>query len=222
MLVRAILSQVEFLNGIQGVIFDCDGVLVDSRDANRMYYNKVREKLGMLSITPEEEEYVHCHSVTQSIAHIVPVEHLAEAEAARKSINYKELFEYTFLQEGLVPLLTTLRDMGYLLGVNTNRTDSMEDLLEFFELTHFFSPVITAGKVGHPKPSPEGVSMILREWELPRGAVSYIGDSILDERTARAAGVDFWAYKNPKLTARVHVNDFDILRECFVRGCKNP
>lgn len=218
MLVSDTMPQVEFLSSIKGVIFDCDGVLVDSRDANRMYYNMVREKLGMLPITPEEEDYVHCHSVVESIAHIVPLEHLAEAEAARKSINYHELFEYTFLEEGLVPLLTALRDMGYMLGVNTNRTDSMEDLLEFFELTHFFSPVITAAKVSHPKPNPEGVSKILRHWELPRQEVAYIGDSILDERTARAAGVDFWAYKNIKLTAKVHVDDFDNLRQCFVQG----
>lgn len=209
------LSPPDFLKDIKGLIFDCDGVLVDSRDANRMYYNMVRQKLGMLAITPEEEEYVHAHAVLESLARIVPPERLAEAEAARKSIRPQDMLPYTFLEPGLTHLLTVLRDMGILLAVNTNRTDSMELLLETFNLEHFFSPVITAAKVSHPKPNPEGVSKILRQWDLKRQQVAYLGDTDLDERTARAGGVFFWAYKNQKLTAQVHVLDYDSLRQCF-------
>lgn len=210
-------SSFEFLKGIRGLIFDCDGVLVDSKDANRMYYNMVRAKLGMLPITPEEEDFVHAHAVSASIGHIIPVERLAEAEAARREIDVTELFEFTYLQPGLTDLLDTLRDMGYRLGVNTNRTDSMEALLENFDLTEFFHPVITAAKVGHPKPNPEGVHKILREWGMTRQQVAYIGDSLVDEQTARAAGVAFWAYCNPRLAAHAHVSDFENLLECFAR-----
>ena len=53
-------SPPEFLARLSGVIFDCDGVLVDSRDANRMYYNLIREGIGMLPITPEEEDTCIC------------------------------------------------------------------------------------------------------------------------------------------------------------------
>lgn len=201
--------------GIKGVIFDCDGVLVDSKDSNRMFYNFIRQKLGMLPITPEEEEFVHANAVLISIAHIVPPERLAEAEAARKEIDYSDLLPFTFLEPGLVGLLDSLRDRGLRLGVNTNRTDSMGMLLESFELTEYFSPVVTAGTVKHPKPNPEGVHRILREWNLSRQEVAFIGDSQVDEATARAAGVTFWAYKNPRLAAHLHVDDFEALREGF-------
>lgn len=205
----------EITQGVKGLIFDCDGVLVDSKDANRMYYNLVRQKLGMLPMTPDEENYVHAHAVAASIAHIVPANRLEEAEAARKEIEFAQMLEYTYLEPGLVELLTVLKDRGYRLGVNTNRTDSMEMLLETFDLTHFFEPVITAGKVSHPKPNPEGVHRILREWDLTRHQVAYIGDSGVDEQTARAAGVNFWAYKNPMLAARLHVNSFESLLGLF-------
>ena len=208
-----------FLDGVKGVIFDCDGVLVDSKVANRMYYNTVRTKLGLLPMTPDEEEFVHAHAVTVSIAHIIPVERLAEAEEARREIDYEQdIMPFTFLEEGLVDLLSTLRDLGFLLAVNTNRTDSMEMLLETFDLTEYFSPVITAAKVSHPKPNPEGVHHILRDWSFTRHQVAYIGDSSVDELTARAAGVSFWAYKNPKLTAKLHVGSYDRLRKCFLHG----
>ena len=216
-LTSTLADEAEF-TGLKGLIFDCDGVLVDSRDANRMYYNMVRAHLGMLSMTPEEEEYVHMHAVLESIAHIVPRERMAEAEAFRKTISYRDMFGYTFLEPGLEQLLTLLRDKGYRLGVNTNRTDSMEALLDEFGLAHFFSPVITAAKVSHPKPNPEGVSKILRAWDVTRHEVAYLGDSTLDEQTARAAGVRFWAYKNPSLKAPVHVTDFDSLRLCLVKA----
>jgi HAD superfamily hydrolase (TIGR01549 family) len=211
----SLLASNDFLAEVKGLIFDCDGVLVDSRDANRMYYNLIREKLGMLSMTPEEEDYVHAHSVMESVARIVPVQRLAEAEEARKTIRYQDLFAYTFLEPGLVHLLTVLRDMGIKLAVNTNRTDSMELLLETFDLAHFFNPVMTSAKVSHPKPNPEGVTKILRQWGMTRSQVAYVGDTELDERTARAAGVAFWAYKSPSLLAKVHVTDFDCLRRSF-------
>lgn len=212
------LAGSEPFQGLKGLIFDCDGVLVNSLDANRMYYNRIREHLGMLSMTPEEEQYVHMHAVLESVAHIVPRERLAEAEAFRKTISYRDMFEYTFLEPGIEHFLTDLRDQGYLLAVNTNRTDSMEALLEEFELTRFFFPVITSAKVSHPKPNPEGVSKILRAWDVSRHEVAYLGDSTLDERTARAAGVRFWAYKNTKLSAHVHVTDFDSLRLCLQKA----
>lgn len=206
-----------FLEGVKGLIFDCDGVLVDSKDANRMYYNTVRKKLGMLPMTPEEEDFVHAHAVLASIAHIVPRERLAEAEEARKEIDYRQdIMPFSTLEAGLVPFLSTARDMGYRLAVNTNRTDSMEMLLETFELEHFFWPVITAAKVSHPKPNPEGVHRILRDWNLTRHQVAYIGDTSVDELTARAAGVAFWSFKNSSLKASLHVDGFEALRRCFL------
>ncbi|MFP5239935.1 MAG: HAD family hydrolase [Acidobacteriota bacterium] len=206
----------ELLKGIHGFIFDCDGVLVESKDANRMYYNTVRETIGMLPMTPEEEDYVHAHAVIPSMQRIIPPEKMAEAEAVRRRIKFTDMLPYTTLQPGLVELLATLREFGFKLSVNTNRTDSMEMLLETFELTEFFDPVITAAKVKHPKPNPEGVHAILRHWGVTRQQVAYIGDTGVDEQTARAAGVSFWAFRNPGLKAALHVEDYEPLRRWVV------
>jgi len=216
-----LLAEADSVSRVKGVIFDCDGVLVDSMDANRMYYNLIRAKLGMLPMTPQEEEFVHAHAVIASIAHIVPVERLGEADAARREIDYSQMMACTYLQEGLLQFLDVLCDLGIRLAVNTNRTDSMHELLETFGLTRYFDPVITVKDVSHPKPNPEGMHKILRAWGVSRFEVVYIGDTIVDEQTARAAGVPFFAYKNPKLATLRHVASFDALRGLFQENLGN-
>ncbi len=210
------------LSVIRGVVFDCDGVLVDSRDANRMYYNLIRERLGLLSMTPEEEDYVHAHSVIQSLARVIPPERLEEAHAVRRAFDYRDILPYVYLEPGLRELLVLLRQKNVRMGVLTNRTDTMDLILETFDLGLFFSPVITAGRLSHPKPSPEGLHRIMTTWGLDRSQVAYLGDSALDERSARAAGVAFWAYKNPALLAAMHVPDYEKLRLCLRKALPDP
>jgi HAD superfamily hydrolase (TIGR01549 family) len=201
---------------VRGLIFDCDGVILDSRDANRMYYSIIRERMGMLPITPEEEDYVHSHSVMESLARVIPRERLDEANEQRKHFDYREILPYLYLHEGLVPFLETLQENGVRMAVNTNRTDTMEMMLDIFELRRFFAPVITAARVSHPKPNPEGVHKILAHWNLRGPEVAYLGDSRLDEQTARAAGVPFWAFQNLSLVAALHIPNFEILRSCWL------
>jgi HAD superfamily hydrolase (TIGR01549 family) len=209
------LSPPEFARRVRGLIFDCDGVLVNSRDANRMYYNLIRQRLGMLPITPEEEEYVHSHSVVECLIRIIPPERLDEAQEVRRRLDYADVLPYIYLEDGLVSLLELLRRRGVRMAVHTNRTNTIERLLRHFDIDRFFAPIIGAGSLSHPKPNPEGVHRILQSWELPGDQVAYIGDSALDERTARAAGIQFWAYKNPGLLAAMYIQDFDALGACL-------
>lgn len=209
------LSPPAFLRQLQGIIFDCDGVLVDSRDSNRMFYNLIRLKMGLLPISPEEEDYVHVHSVRESLARIVPADRLDEAETVRRNLDYAEIFPYIFLEDDLESFLAMLLRQGIRMAVHTNRTNTIERLLRHFEIDRFFWPVIGAGSLSHPKPNPEGVHRILRAWGLPKDRVAYIGDSALDERSARAAGIRFWSYKNPALLASMYVPDFASLQACL-------
>ena len=52
------------------IVFDCDGVLFDSREANRRYYNSLRERFGHPPMDEEELEYVHTHNAQLSTRHI--------------------------------------------------------------------------------------------------------------------------------------------------------
>jgi phosphoglycolate phosphatase len=211
------LLDKEFFAGIRGFIFDCDGVLVDSMAANMAYYNIFREHFGLPPMSREEELYVHSASNQESLDRILPAEFRAEAEEFRKTLDYRMVLPWLQLETGLTELLTWLSGKGFHMGVNTNRTNTMDMLLEHFGLSGIFDPVIQASCVSRPKPSPEGVLAILDGWRMLPGEAVFIGDSHVDEQTARAAGVRFWAYRNESLLAELHLSDYAELSACLKR-----
>lgn len=208
-----------------GLIFDCDGVLFDSYGSNVSYYNAIKAGLGLPPMTPDEEYVVHVSTVFESIAYIVPRERLEEALQVRQRLDYNQVaLPHLVPEPGLVELLLWLKSQGVRMAVSTNRTTTMEAVLDHFGLAHFFFPVMTAAKV-RAKPLPDAVFKILESWRLSPDEVAFIGDSAVDMRTARAAGVPFWSYKNFNLAARVHVPCFwkmrRVLQQAFV-GLSNP
>ncbi|HCF05895.1 MAG: Haloacid dehalogenase domain protein hydrolase [Desulfomicrobiaceae bacterium] len=200
---------------VQGVVFDCDGVLFDSRDVNRAYYNFILERLGLPPMSPEAEEYAYMHTVDAVLAYLVPAHLLPQAKALQGHMTYGDFLDRMIPAPGVHDVLEALHGWGIRLAVNTNRKNSMEMVLERFGMAHLFAPVMTAAKVTRPKPDPEGLYRILAYWDMAPEQVAYVGDSEVDAATAAAAGVPLWAYRNPELPAKLHVDSFADLRHWF-------
>jgi HAD superfamily hydrolase (TIGR01509 family) len=93
----------------------------------------------------------------------------------------------------------------------------MDRLLREFGLADRFDLVVTSLDVERPKPFPDPLFKILSRFRVePRQAV-FVGDSEVDEATARAAGVPFIAYRNPALEASWHIESLKDL-EGFLQG----
>jgi phosphoglycolate phosphatase-like HAD superfamily hydrolase len=212
------LSRRFDLRRIRGVVFDCDGVLFDSRDVNRHYYNHILNALGLASMSREDEEYAFMHTVDMAMARIIPADLMPKAAQVQGHMTYDDFIDRMVPEPGLFELLHTLEKLGVRMAVNTNRKNSMEKVLERFDLTRFFHPVMTAAKVARPKPDPEGLRRIVEAWGLPAQEMSYLGDSSVDQETTNRAGVPFWAYRNPDLRAQLHVDSFHELRQWFETG----
>ncbi|MDL2285178.1 HAD family hydrolase [Desulfovibrio sp. OttesenSCG-928-F07] len=201
------------LTELRGLIFDCDGVLLNSRTANMHFYNTLRKKAGMPPLTAQEEEFVHMSTYEQALNHI-----FKGAERAKVSGFVEEMadnFDYFNLlevEDGLIAMLTWLKQNKIKLAICTNRLSPLEPLLERFGLEGFFNPLQTASSA-QPKPSPEGLQNILNAWHLKQGAVAYIGDSKVDEAASAAAQIPFWAFKNPTLSANLHITSFTELHD---------
>src|SRR5512139_1127172 len=51
------------MRGIAGIVFDCDGVLFESRAANLAYYNTILEAFGEAPVDPDDSPRAHlCHT----------------------------------------------------------------------------------------------------------------------------------------------------------------
>lgn len=191
------------------VIFDCDGVMFDSRQANEAYYNHILSHFGKPKMTTQQRQFVHMHTASQSVAHIFKDDSRAEAaEAYRKQMSYFPFISKMLREPYLKRLLAYLRP-SYKTAIATNRSDTMGRVLEEHGLKGDFDLVVSCLDVEHPKPAPDALFKILDHFSLSAQEAVYIGDSEIDERTAKAAGVPFIAYKNRKLSADRHIEHFD-------------
>ncbi len=192
------------------IIFDCDGVMFDSRDANREYYNHLLAHFGRPVMDEEELTYVHMHDVNKSIKHIfknASNKDLARVESYRRQLDYTPFFHFMRMEEDLLQFLDYAKSR-YDLAISTNRTTTMSPLLREFKLQGYFGKVMTADNARRPKPAPDALIEILEHFSCRPDQAIYIGDSIIDRQHTEAAGMLLIAYKSPLLPAEFHVSNF--------------
>ncbi len=199
------------------VIYDCDGVLFDSLEANTKLYNDLCAMVGRGPLREDEMKYVHTHTVFEAIHFIFGKENGLEKKALdilkQKEINLKNYIDYLKMEPHLVEALEKLKEKGMLRAINTNRTTSMKYIMERFNLWPYFEMVVTALDVEHPKPHPESIEKIIRELRLKKEEAVFIGDSEVDQQTARSSGIKFIAYKNKDIGNDALIEDhLDVIK----------
>lgn len=191
---------------IMAVVFDCDGVLFDSRQANRNFYDHIRGRFGLPPMPEEDVTYVHMHTADESIRYVLrDTPHVEAALAYRWEVDYTPFIRDMILEPDLKEVLACL-GCDTALAVATNRSNTIDHVLERHGLTPFFDMVVSSLDVEHPKPHPESLIRILETLEIGRENALYVGDSSVDAETAAAAGVSFVAYRNKDLPADYHAS----------------
>jgi len=191
---------------ISAVIFDCDGVLFDSRQANTNFYNRLLSDFGLPLMTEEEISYVHMHTACESVQYIFRNYPFKEAaQKQRLKMDYSPFIKDMIIEPGLKKLLKILKP-GFALAIATNRSNTIGEVLEYNGLAEFFEVVISSLDVQRPKPNPESLFKILDFFKISPDESIYIGDSVVDYETADAADVPFISYKNRQLKAAYHLD----------------
>jgi HAD superfamily hydrolase (TIGR01509 family) len=187
---------------LKGVIYDCDGVLFDSIEANMRLYNDLCSAVGRTPLKEEEIKYVHSHTVYEALHFIFGQENGLEKRASEslKQIDWREYIVYLKMEPYLLQILNLLKATGILRAINTNRTTSMKHIMERFHLWPFFDMVVTALDVKNPKPHPESIEKIIQKFNLNKEEAVFIGDSEVDQQTAKSSGIKFIAYKNREIS----------------------
>ena len=120
---------------------------------------------------------------------------------------------YLRMEPHLLQALESLKEKGILRAINTNRTTSMKYIMERFNLWPYFEMVVTALDVKNPKPHPESIEKIIQELNLNKEEAVFVGDSDVDQQTAKSSGIKFIAYKNRDIQNDAYIEDhLDVLK----------
>src|SRR4030066_1942160 len=178
---------------IRCVIYDCDGVLFDSIEANMRLYNDLCASVGRSPLREQEIQYVHTHTVYEAIHFIFGKGDELEKKAleALKQIDLRNYIVYLKMEPHLFQALNRLKENGILRAINTNRTTSMKHIMDRFDLWPFFVMVVTALDVKHPKPHPESIEKIVQKFNLNKEETVFVGDSEVDQQTADSSAIKF-------------------------------
>jgi HAD superfamily hydrolase (TIGR01509 family) len=197
----------EDFSAVSVVAFDCDGVMFDSSQANRVYYDDVLQHVGLPSMTTEQFAYAHMHTVDETLSFLIKDSAMLEiAHRYRRRRSYLPFIRHMVPEPSLKRVLPKLRTR-YKTAIATNRTDTMDRVLVEHELEGQFDLVVTALDVQMPKPHPEQLLAVLAHFAIAPRQMVYIGDSLLDAQASQAAGVPFIAFQNPDLHADLHIEE---------------
>ncbi|MDD6181480.1 MAG: HAD family hydrolase [Desulfovibrionaceae bacterium] len=200
---------------LKGIVFDCDGVMIDSRAANAEFYNRILRYFGLPPLTPEQEAYTYMATARQAMEYITPPELHGQLDyvCAHVVVYQRDIFPMLTLMPQFREFADAMLREGLRLGVNTNRVGGgMGRILRRFDLEALFDPVVTADQAA-PKPSPEGLELILHRWACAPEEMLFVGDSPHDMAAAAAAGVRFAAFGNPGLRAGIAVASYAELED---------
>lgn len=192
------------------IVFDCDGVMFDSRRANQEYYNHLLNHYNHPPMDEDELNYVHMHNAPDSIRHIFrnDNEHtFAEIERFRHELGYDRFLPFMKIETDLVAFLDRVKTK-YKLAISTNRGTTMGPLLTLYNLEEYFGKVVTSVTASRPKPAPDGLLEIMKHFHCRAEETIFIGDSKIDEQHAASCNVPLIAFKSPTIKAAYYVNSF--------------
>jgi phosphoglycolate phosphatase len=177
------------------VAFDLDGTLADTRADIVASANAVLEQLGR----PPRPEAEVASFVGEGARRLIE-RVLGDADPAivedgfrRFLVHYgRHLLDTTRLYPGVADALAAIAAQGAVLTVCTNKPEAMSrTILEGLGIAALFRDVVGGDTLPTRKPDPAGLLLLCERAGVAPADTLLVGDSGIDLRAARAAGVGF-------------------------------
>jgi len=182
--------SVSFLQYKRLIIFDCDGVLINSFDANTNFFNYCLEQGGYPPLGTDDREKVAYMSTRQLMYELFP-----DRIEADRLFRISQNTDYTPFLKDVHVLFDFEEVLGrfhkhFLLAVATNRGRSLDRLFDHFHLDRWFSFRISTVDA-EPKPHPEMLLKCIEYFNVTKAQAVYVGDSVTDREAATNAGIEY-------------------------------
>jgi HAD superfamily hydrolase (TIGR01509 family) len=177
----------------KAIIFDVDGTLLNSLDGYRAAAHRAAAAYGYEVTLETVRQALNSNQPFWEL--IIPAERAADAEFVaqlrRETMGHwpAAMAEHVSVLPGAEVTFRTLRDSGIRLAIFTGSDGESLPVLEDAGLLDFFDPIITGRQIKNRKPDPEGILQCLEILATDPGESVYVGDSVIDVKASRAAGV---------------------------------
>jgi HAD superfamily hydrolase (TIGR01549 family) len=173
-------------HGVEGVLFDWDGTLINSYQADTSAYLAMFKEMGISWGIEELEKNYSPNWYQVYRAAGLPRRHWAEADRAWRAHYAKYRPK---LIAGARRVLARVGNAHPLGLVTSGDRDRVTRQLREFRLTKLFAARVCSGDTLRKKPHPEPLRLALRQMEMDPSACVYVGDAPQDVEMARRAGV---------------------------------
>ncbi len=175
------------------LIFDLDGTLVDTKADLAAAANYMLRALGLPLLSVDQIESFIGLGARVLIERALGQERIdLVADGFALFMNYynAHLLDRTKPYPGMEAFLVAARTRGMSLSVLTNKPEQpTQAILSGLGLADYFSVVIGGDTLPKRKPDPGGVFVLHKTVACPLTDTLLIGDSDIDIRTGRAAGI---------------------------------
>lgn len=177
---------------IKAVVFDVDGVLIDSFDANLKFFQDLLTKAGYSPPTKEKYLPIFHLSMLDVIKHLTK---LSSNEKINRVWEMGRSPEFKYPNHLLKPqknLRKTIRKLNdeYLMGIVTNRIkEGIYKIPVVSKLQKYFQTIISWEDTINHKPHPEPLILACKKLNVMPAEAVYIGDAETDLIAGKAAGM---------------------------------
>lgn len=199
---------------IKAVIFDVDGVLLDSFESNFQFAEKLFREAGF--IPPTREEYVTFFHFSLRDT-IKAVTHLTDESKIDEIWNRGRSGEFDVI-DATLPLGAerVLKQLGqdYLLAIASSRVRSHISEDPLGKLLPYFKATVAYEDTENHKPHPEPLLRAAELLGVRADECVYVGDVENDAVAARAAGMKIIIYSRERVnSADAQTDDFNKIPE---------
>lgn len=183
----------EILTHVGAVIFDMDGLMIDSEPFHCRAFDKVFKQFGKELTEEENNKYFVGISDKDAAENMVRQYNLPlspEELVKQKQTAYLEYLNQITPQPGLIDLLKILQKHNYKKAIaSSSMLTEIDAVVTALNVKPFFEAFCSAQEVKHGKPAPDVFLLAAERLEIPPKQCLVLEDATSGIKAAKAAGM---------------------------------